>query len=52
MKNKKDFLLAESEKLVKLSEAELKTLADKSKEEKFEVQNQENKIVKDKYWVK
>ena len=51
-KNKQEFLKTEAEKLVKLSEKELKQLAEKSKEEKSEVQNQEDNIVKQKYWVK
>lgn len=50
-KNTKEFLLKESEKLVKLSEIELKKLAEESKEEKTEVQSKEDQISKAKYWV-
>ena len=51
-KNTKEFLQKESEKLIKLPEKDLKVLAEKSKEEKSEVQSQEDKLVKSKYWVK
>ncbi len=51
-KNTKEFLEKEAVKLGKLSEKELKKIAEKSKEEKFEVQNQEDKTTKQKYWVK
>jgi len=51
-KNTKKFLEIEAKKLAKFSEKELKELAEKSKEEKFEAQEQEDKTVKEKYWVK
>ena len=51
-KNNKKYLETEAKKFAKLPENHLKELAERSKEEKAEVQNQENKIVKDKYWVK
>ena len=51
-KNTKEFLKTEAEELAKMSEKELKILADKSKEEKSEVQSKEDEVVKQKYWVK
>ena len=51
-KNAKEFLEKEALRFSKISEKELKKLAEKSKEEKFEIQSQEDKIVKSKYWVK
>ncbi|MCX6721479.1 MAG: HD domain-containing protein [Candidatus Staskawiczbacteria bacterium] len=50
-KNTKDFLQKEAQKLSKLSEKELKNLAEKSKEEKSEVVSKEDKMTKAKYWV-
>ena len=50
--NTKEVLTSEILKLGKLDEKKLQELADKSKEEKFEVQKQEDKVIKDKYWVK
>ena len=50
-KNTKEFLETEAGKLIKLSDKELQKLAEQSKEEKSEVQMQEDKIVKSKYWV-
>ncbi len=51
-KNTKDFLEKEAKMLAVLSDAELKSLAEKSKEEKEEVQSKEDSVVKNKYWVK
>ncbi len=51
-KNTKVFLENEAKTLTGLSEAELKTLAEKSKEEKVEAQTEEDTKVKGKYWVK
>ncbi|MFA6190447.1 MAG: HD domain-containing protein [Candidatus Staskawiczbacteria bacterium] len=51
-KNTKVFLEKEASKLINLSDKELKELAEKSKEDKFEVQNKEDESVKQKYWVK
>ncbi len=51
-KNTKVFLEKEAKKLANLSEIELQKLAEKSKEEKFEVQNKADESVKQKYWVK
>lgn len=51
-KNTKEFLQGQAEKLAKLSEKELKSLADKSKQEASEVQQEEDRVVKSKYWVK
>lgn len=51
-KNTKKFLSGEISKLAKLENKELKDLAEKSKEEKTEVQTQEDNKVKQKYWVK
>jgi poly(A) polymerase/tRNA nucleotidyltransferase (CCA-adding enzyme) len=51
-RNTKEYLQKESEKLAKMPEKELRLLAEKSKEEKSEVQMEEDKIVKQKYWVR
>ncbi len=51
-KNNKKYLETEAVKIAKLPEKYLKELADRSKEEKVEVQKEEDKIVKNKYWVK
>lgn len=51
-KNTKEFLEKKAKELSELTDKELQKLAEKSKEEKFEVQSQEDKIVKNKYWVK
>src|SRR3989344_6114156 len=51
-KNTKVFLEKEILTLGKLEDKKLKELAEKSKEEKVEVQEGENKKIKDKYWVK
>ncbi len=51
-KNKKEFLTKEVEKLGKLDEKKLKEMAEKSKEEKFEVQAKEDENIKKKYYVK
>ena len=51
-KNNKKYLETEAVKFAKLPEKYLKELADKSKEEKTEVQSKEDEIVKQKYWVK
>jgi poly(A) polymerase/tRNA nucleotidyltransferase (CCA-adding enzyme) len=50
--NTKEFLEMEAEKLSKLSEKELRILAEKSKEEKSEVETKQDKLTKQKYWVK
>jgi poly(A) polymerase/tRNA nucleotidyltransferase (CCA-adding enzyme) len=50
-KNNKDFLEAESIKLGKLSEKDLKILAEKSKQEKSEVEIKRDEMTKQKYWV-
>jgi len=50
-KNTKEFLLKESEKMSKLKDKELESLAKKSKEEKSEIEIKEDKITKQKYWV-
>ena len=49
--NTKEFLEAESFKLIKLSDKELKSLAEKSKEDKSEVQMEQDEMTKQKYWV-
>jgi len=49
--NTKEFLEKEALKLSKLSEKELKNLAEKSKEEKSEIQTKQDKMTKQKYWV-
>jgi hypothetical protein len=51
-KNTKDFLKKEIERLGKLSDKELRELAEKSKEEKFEVETERDQTTKQKYWVK
>ncbi|MCX6721444.1 MAG: hypothetical protein NT026_02480, partial [Candidatus Staskawiczbacteria bacterium] len=51
-RNTKEFLQKQSEELAKLPEAELKVLAEKSKEEKSEEQTKEDQAIKQKYWVK
>jgi poly(A) polymerase/tRNA nucleotidyltransferase (CCA-adding enzyme) len=50
-KNAKEFLEKEALKLSKLSDKELKTLAEKSKEEKSEIETKQDKMTKEKYWV-
>jgi poly(A) polymerase/tRNA nucleotidyltransferase (CCA-adding enzyme) len=50
-KNTKELLTAEVLMLGKLAEKELVELAEKSKEEKFEVQAKEDENIKKKYWV-
>ncbi len=51
-KNTKEFLSGEISALGKLDEKKLKVLAEKSKEEKTEVQKQEDEKTKSKYWVR
>ena len=51
-KNKKEILEKEVEELGKLSDKELKSLAEKSKEEKEIVETKQDKMTKQKYWVK
>ncbi len=51
-KNTKKFLAKEIVALGALDEKKLKDLAEKSKEEKEEVQTQEDETIKKKYWVK
>jgi len=50
-KNNKDFLEKEVAKLGKLSDKELKTLAEKSKQEKQEIEVKKDEMTKQKYWV-
>ena len=49
--NKKEFLHKESEKLGKLSDKELQKMAEKSKQEKQEVETKKDEMTKQKYWV-
>lgn len=51
-KNTKEILEREILALGKLDEKKLKELAEKSKEEKFDVQEEQDKVIKSKYWVK
>ena len=51
-KNKKEFLEKEIKKLGKLSEKELKLVAQKAKKEIEDVEMKQDKMTKDKYWVK
>ncbi|MCX6720370.1 MAG: HD domain-containing protein [Candidatus Staskawiczbacteria bacterium] len=51
-KNTKEFLGKEAKKLGKLPDKELQALSEKSKEDKSEMQSQEDQVVKQKYWVK
>jgi len=51
-KNNKKYLETEAEKFAKLEDKYLKELAERSKEEKVEMQEQEDQVVKQKYWVK
>ena len=51
-KNKKEFLEKEIKKLGKLSEKELKFIAQKAKKEIEDVEMKQDKMTKDKYWVK
>ncbi len=50
-KNTKEFLEKEIENLGKLEDKKLKSLAEKSKEEKMEIQGEHDKKIKSKYWV-
>jgi poly(A) polymerase/tRNA nucleotidyltransferase (CCA-adding enzyme) len=50
-KNSKEFLEREVAKLGKSSDKELKALAEKSKQEKSEIETKEDKMTKSKYWV-
>ena len=50
-KNNKEFLESKSIELGNFSEKELKQMAEKSKEEKSEVQTKEDEMTKQKYWV-
>ena len=50
-KNTKEFLEEESIKLAKLSDKELLSLAEKSKEDKSEVVSKKDEMTKQKYWV-
>ena len=50
-KNNKEFLEKETEKLGKLSDKELKSLAEKSKGEKQEIVSKQDEMTKQKYWV-
>ena len=49
--NKKEFLEKEAIKLEKLNDSELKKIAEKSKEEKSEIETKQDKMTKQKYWV-
>jgi len=51
-KNNKKYLETEAKKFAKLPEKYLKELADKSKEDKMDVQSKEDEATKQKYWVK
>ncbi len=50
-KNTKEFLSKEAEKLGKLNDKELQKMAEKSKEEKSEVEVKRDEMTKAKYWV-
>mgnify|MGYP001557829353 CR=1 FL=1 len=50
-KNEKEILEKEIEKLGKLEEKKLKSLAEKSKEEKVKIETKTDQITKKKYWV-
>lgn len=50
-KNDEEFLEKEIEKLGKLEDKKLKSLAEKSKEEKMEVETKTDQMTKAKYWV-
>jgi len=50
-KNTKEFLTVEVAKLGKLGDKELQSLAEKSKEEKSEVETKRDEMTKQKYWV-
>jgi len=50
-KNTKEFLEKEAKKLGELSDAELQKMAEKSKEEKSEVETKQDEMTKQKYWV-
>jgi len=50
-KNKKEFLEKEIQKLGKLSEKELKTLAQKAREEREKIETKQDQMTKQKYWV-
>src|SRR3989344_3191187 len=51
-KNTREFLSTEIKKLGALEDKKLKMMAEGAKEDKFEVQAEEDKKIKDKYWVK
>ncbi len=50
-KNKKEILEKEIEKLGRLDDKELKSLAEKSREERLKVETKQDKMTKQKYWV-
>ncbi len=50
-KNKKDFLEKEMNKLGKISENELKALAEKARKERMEIVMKQDEMTKKKYWV-
>ena len=50
-RNTKEYLEKEALKLGKLPEKELAKLAEKSKEDKFEVVTKHDEMTKQKYWV-
>ena len=49
--NTKEYLEKKALELDKLNEKELKSLAEKSKQEKSEVVSKQDKMTKEKYWV-
>ena len=51
-KNEKEILEEEIEELGKLEDKKLKSLAEKSKEDKVEIENKTDQMTKKKYWVK
>ncbi|MCK4454355.1 HD domain-containing protein [Candidatus Parcubacteria bacterium] len=50
-KNKRDFLEKEIEKLSKVSESELKKIAEKARKERMEIVMKQDEMTKKKYWV-
>ncbi len=50
-KNKKDLLKKEIEKLGKISEKELSSLAEKSRKERVQIMSKRDEMTKNKYWI-
>jgi len=50
-KNDKELLEKKAKKLIELSDAELQNLAEKSEEDKSQVQTKQDEMTKQKYWV-